>query len=391
MKKTIRFPLAQEHYVAFEVPNPDSYFVHDPGFIVMPDGAYLAFSPCWKRGPVTLEGRRRRVQDFLSITRSEDKGVTWKEISRMSLAEATPILHEGVLYMFTQPQQHQSVYITCSRDGGYSWAEPVKVLDNPLWNCQQSMARRGNLLYWVMDNRFEKLAAVCCNLDIGLMRKDAWRVSEYMQMPPIPKELIRQDYDSSDVRTSWNKLGLLESNVIDIGGKLNVLSRMVLCDYAMANLCIVSQIEDDGKELALSFSHFYPIPGGQCKFNIIKDDCSGLYWMASNLQTNSFDLLGYKPQLLKTDFHSGPGNERRFLTLWYSLDAFNWMPVGIVAYSKVITQSFMYPSMDIDGDDLLILSRSSIHAHNQHDADQSTLHRVKNFRSLAFDLRPVFV
>ena len=52
-----------------------------------------------------------------------------------------------------------------------------------------------------------------------------------------------------------------------------------------------------------------------------------------------------------------------------------------------VHRSFMYPSAAIDGDDLVILSRTSRNAENQHDADLCTIHRVPNFRSLAMDLR----
>ena len=48
----------------------------------------------------------------------------------------------------------------------------------------------------------------------------------------------------------------------------------------------------------------------------------------------------------------------------------------------------MYARPVIDGDDLAIIARSSIHAPNQHDADYATFHRVKNFRSLALKLTP---
>ena len=41
----------------------------------------------------------------------------------------------------------------------------------------------------------------------------------------------------------------------------------------------------------------------------------------------------------------------------------------------------------IDGDDLLLLVRTSENGPNQHDADLMTFHRVRSFRSHARDLR----
>jgi hypothetical protein len=51
-------------------------------------------------------------------------------------------------------------------------------------------------------------------------------------------------------------------------------------------------------------------------------------------------------------------------------------------------QSFHYAAPLIDGDDLLIISRTSRDANNQHDSDLVTFHRVADFRRLALDLRP---
>lgn len=53
-----------------------------------------------------------------------------------------------------------------------------------------------------------------------------------------------------------------------------------------------------------------------------------------------------------------------------------------------ISQSFMYARPVVDGDDLAIIARSSIHAPNQHDADTATFHRVRDFRKLALKLVP---
>ena len=53
-----------------------------------------------------------------------------------------------------------------------------------------------------------------------------------------------------------------------------------------------------------------------------------------------------------------------------------------------MTQSFMYPSMVIDGDDIALLSRTGRDSGDYHDADLATFHRVRNFRFLAMDIRP---
>ena len=48
--------------------------------------------------------------------------------------------------------------------------------------------------------------------------------------------------------------------------------------------------------------------------------------------------------------------------------------------------AFSYASNLVDGDDLLVLSRTSIGGFNQHNTNLITCHRVEAFRELALDL-----
>ena len=51
-------------------------------------------------------------------------------------------------------------------------------------------------------------------------------------------------------------------------------------------------------------------------------------------------------------------------------------------------QGFQYAVPLIDGDDMLITSRTSKERKNQHDNDLITLHRVADFRKYALNLWP---
>ena len=72
----------------------------------------------------------------------------------------------------------------------------------------------------------------------------------------------------------------------------------------------------------------------------------------------------------------------------YSIDGLNWFQAGCIAQARRISQSFMYARPVIDGEDLVIISRTSVDAPNQHDADFATFHRVHDFRRLALNLYP---
>ena len=47
----------------------------------------------------------------------------------------------------------------------------------------------------------------------------------------------------------------------------------------------------------------------------------------------------------------------------------------------------MYPSAVVHGEDIVVLSRTSREARDQHDADLSTVHRIRGFRELAKDIQ----
>ena len=178
----------------------------------------------------------------------------------------------------------------------------------------------------------------------------------------------------------------LEPNTVEVGGKIRVFARAIIDEKATANIAAVLEYDEAANELR--FTQFTSWPGGQCKFFIIDDQPNRMYWMLGNLVTNSQDLLGWGDRMRETKYTGGPGNERRWLFLHYSIDCLNWFPAGCVArWPDSVHRSFMYPSAAIDGDDLVILSRTSRDAENQHDADLCTIHRVRDFRSLAMDLR----
>lgn len=126
------------------------------------------------------------------------------------------------------------------------------------------------------------------------------------------------------------------------------------------------------------------------KFCIVKDETTGLFWMTGNLAVDGQDIFAFNdPAEHRED---GPyngaigGNDRRFLMLFYGLDGLNWFQAGCIARAPRLAQSFMYPAHIIDGDDLLVVARSSIGGDNRHDADTCTFHRVQKFREHAMNL-----
>ena len=104
------------------------------------------------------------------------------------------------------------------------------------------------------------------------------------------------------------------------------------------------------------FLQFYPMPGAQCKFHVVYDPPSDLFWTTVTVPTNTWQ--DWAP-LRALGFQGPPGNERRVLILMYSIDAPNWFQAGCVAMDRHPCNSFSYASQLIVGDDLLVLARTS--------------------------------
>ena len=90
-------------------------------------------------------------------------------------------------------------------------------------------------------------------------------------------------------------------------------------------------------------------------------------------------------ELLSEERYNIPCDERQRLQLSFSKNMVDWCFAGIVSIGNSEKQSRHYAGMSIDGEDLVIVSRSGDeNACTAHDVNLSTLHRVKNFRSLVY-------
>jgi len=327
--------------------------------------------------------------------RSEDGGRNWKPASELPYYSAVPWQHGGRLYLFAMKGgtefRNDDLLLLRSDDGGRTWSEPVTLFQGHFWNCHTGIVIRPDRLYWAMgDLSFGMLdrgpRVVSCDLRRDPMDPAAWRISNPVPFPGVPDQLINPRY--ADLTSHY-----LESNVIDVQGRVRVLATVKPKMQTTANLSAVLDLTDDGRDLTLKFTQYNPMPGGQLKFTVIHDEVSGYFWATANLAVDSQGLFdwwrkGADAGYFSGSKHGGGGNDRRFLMLQYSLDGLNWFPAGCIAQAANISQSFMYARPVIDGDDLIVISRSSVNAPNHHDADYATFHRVKNFRSLALQLVP---
>jgi hypothetical protein len=373
-------PLAQDYVVVTRTPDK-GICTCGPGLARLADGTLFATVPFWPRNT-------EKYPIEIRTARSTDGGRTWEAMPPLPYYTACPWVHDGVLYVFAHKTgtkyRNDDILILRSEDGGQTWSAPVTLFEGHYWNCPTGIVVKDGFVYRAVDQldlpgRGELVIAG--DLSRDLMDPESWRISSPVPFPGMTASL-RRGYP--DYRDHW-----LEPNVVNVRGRLTVLSRTRIAAQTTANVCGVCDLSDDGENLQLRFAQFYPMPGGQNKFHIIYDDVSRLFWTPVTLVTDSQESQDVWQKARRSGgFVGSGGNERRTLMLMYSVDALNWFQAGCIAMAQELRQSFMYAAPLIDGQDLLVLSRTSKDARNQHDADLCTFHRVKGFRRLALDLFP---
>jgi hypothetical protein len=143
--------LGQDYVVVTQVPD-EIHFIHDPAMTILPNGHLIVAAPVW--------GRKKKTR-AIHVSRSKDGGKTWTKVCEKPWSEATLYVHEGRLYMFTQIQTFQGVWVSASDDEGTSWTEPVEVIKaDPArkhWNIQLGMVVQDGWLYWGNGRAFEDM------------------------------------------------------------------------------------------------------------------------------------------------------------------------------------------------------------------------------------------
>ncbi len=384
-----RRPLTDEFVVIDTVPEPD-VITDAPSLVRLPDGQLLCACPRLVSGADSPRVTRQRLgPDTLSVYASADEGSSWKEIHRLPFLAGRLFLRGGSVFYLGVGPERSGIWITRSDDGGEGWTEPARLFEGLFYAAASGMAEKDGRLYWAFgaantagefNRKGSRLLAVAGDPSRDLTSPAAWRRSGDLAYPGTPAELVRPGRARD--RDHW-----LEPNVVDTGDGLRVIARLRLDGYTTPGMAAVCDLADDGKRLDLTFAQFHPTPGGQNHFHIIHDEPTRLYWMVSNLPTRTQDSGGCGVAK-QPGFRGTPGNERRFLMLSYGVDALNWFPAGCVAQWPSPAQAFNYTTPLIDGQDLLIVSRTSRNGRDQHDNDLITFHRLPDFRSLALNLFP---
>ena len=137
----------------------------------------------------------------------------------------------------------------------------------------------------------------------------------------------------------------------------------------------IVKVHEDGRRVSFDpESGLIDFPGGMTKFIIPKDESTGTYWTLTSPNIN--------PAFI---------NQRNVLALYASTDLLIWRrratlledDSGLSLEESAAVTGFQYAGWQFDGEDIPFVLRTVYDgAHNYHNSNRITFHRIKGFRNL---------
>ncbi|MFN7928413.1 MAG: hypothetical protein U0Y68_10785 [Blastocatellia bacterium] len=209
------------------------------------------------------------------------------------------------------------------------------------------------------------------------------RFRAFMMSAPVDADLLKASSWTSSNRLARDPAwldgkfgGWLEGNaVVTPQGSIVDILRVDVKKDDNEKAAIV-RISADGQQATFDEARdFIDFPGGSKKFTIRWDARTKSYWALAN----------YVPAEHR---HQDPSRTRNTLALIHSTDLRDWdVHAILLSHPDTAKHGFQYADWLFDGNDLIAVVRTAFDdaaggAHNQHDANYLTFHRIQNFRSL---------
>ena len=343
------------------------HYLCSPSLVRHPDGYLLASMDLFAGN---------HPQNLTLIYRSDDDGATWHYVSElMPCFWGKMFIHKGELYMLSVSTEYGDLLIGKSTDGGRTFGAPVTLLrgangkDGSVGvhkNPQNVLVYNGRIYEtlewgsWANTAYYHAAMVMSCAVDDDLLVPENWSFSE-----PVKYDPNWEGMAVGDVK------GTIEGTLcVAPDGKLyNVMRYCITNGKPAYGMALAYLVNTDDPDAPLTFSHVVEMPTNNTKFTIQYDPVSCKYYTILNRVDDEVRK-----------------NRRNLMSFMSGTDMKHWDLVCDLLDCRHLDMEkvgFQYVDWMFEGDDVLWLCRTAFNgAHNYHDANYQTFHRIENFRTI---------
>jgi len=348
-------------------------YLGSPSIAILNDGTYVvSIDPFGAK--IRESGQPRKAKIFVS----KDRGNNWEFLTEVKDAFWSGLFTwKQELYLMGPTGLYGDLAIRKSSDGGKTWTVPkdeesgLLRTDQEYHSAPVPVVVHNGRIWRAVEDRFSqkkwgknfRALVISAPVDSDLLKASSWTTSNRLRFH----------------QEEWDGFAWLEGNIVVISE--NELVNILRADfrpepeYGKAALVRISEF---GEKVSFNPNEgFIDLPGGTKKFTIRYDGVTEKYW----------SLVNYIPEKFADFDEVRPDQVRNTLALVSSKDLRSWEINTIVfQHSDVKKVGFQYADWLFEGSDIISVIRTAypdhkgMDAHNAHDSNYITFHRIENFR-----------
>jgi hypothetical protein len=351
-------------------PASSGLYIGSPSLVVTTNGVYLASHDLF--GPKSEEFSCPKTRMF----RSADRGATWTKATELDcLFWANLFVHRGMAYIMGTDKHHGRIVIRKSEDAGQTWTEPrdgatgLLTASGEYHTAPMPVVQHQGRLWRAFE-------------DASAGKEWGKRYRAFMLSIPEEADLLNAtNWTFSNALTrdpgwlSGQFNAWLEGNAV-IARDGRVLDILRVDTPTLPERAAIVEISSDGKRASFDPARDFTLfPGGAKKFVIRFDPKSDAYWSLATIVSES-------------STNKPPSKIRNTLALTRSTDLRKWeVRAVLLQHPDTSKHGFQYADWQFDSDSMIAVVRTAFDddeggAHNHHDANFMTFHRIEKFRDL---------